>query len=278
MTALLLPPGNHALAKVASAKNRPDSSTTRSVAAARAPAAGIATRAVLPVVATVGPGQEGYVHYFVLTAPDGEEEIQVGIEYPGRQIAWSFPGLGVIVQPFMSAGTIDANGVEYAFRHLYGIRPFPDAESLARLQAHLVRRVAYWVDGETGYCDPSSGAECLSCLGFVMHVLFPGPGSGYPRLPDDFRRTSGPYYSTEDLLLYLAGAQQPTRDARARRIASLTVPDNLREDLFRIAGLATPDSAASGGNVAADRDGATVRRFRSADRAVPRKKNPARQL
>lgn len=278
--AIAFPQGSHATAKPATTRSGADGVAAKSPrpAQARAPGVGTAGRAAAPLSTASGYGDAGYVHYFLLTAPDGTEEIQVGIAYPEQQIAWSFPGMGVVVQPFLSAGVLDAGGVEYAVRHLYGIRPFRDADAMSELQAHLVRRVALWVDGETGYCDPSSGAACLSCLGFAMHVLFPGPGSAYPRLPDDFRRTSGPYYTTDDLLLYLAGLQQPTHDARARRIAGLQLPDVLRADLLRLSGLTAPRATAQAGVGAAGRDAATVRRFRSADRGVQQKKTPARRL
>src|SRR5688572_19803258 len=51
------------------------------------------SRADAPVITTTGTasGNAGFIHYFVITGPDGEPESQVGIEMPDSRIAWSFP-------------------------------------------------------------------------------------------------------------------------------------------------------------------------------------------
>jgi hypothetical protein len=109
------------------------------------------------------------------------------------------------------------------------------------LQKELLYRVMPWVEDETPYCylRPLAGDFCLSCLGFVMRILFPGPTPNYPALPRDFRRMgSDAFYTTEDLLLYLAGLHGiPTLADRLKRIDNLTLPDNLRGELVELAGL-----------------------------------------
>src|SRR5262249_24661274 len=56
--------------------------------------------APVETVDTTRPGQAGYVHFFLLETPEGEGEIQIGIELADGQIAWSFPEIGVGVVPF----------------------------------------------------------------------------------------------------------------------------------------------------------------------------------
>jgi hypothetical protein len=190
------------------------------------------------VVTTASPaaGNAGYVHFFVITGPDGEPETEVGIELPGERIAWSFPGLGVVVHPFTKAGVIFAGGKSYAVEHVYGIRPFADEPAMRVLQQDLARRIAPWE--QTPFCDEErANDECLTCLGFVLRVLFPGPTAGPPALPRDFRGVRSDIYTTEDLLLYLARipVDGPVA-ARLKRIESLSVPEAMREDLQRIAG------------------------------------------
>src|SRR5262249_52412239 len=101
----------------------------------------------------------------------------------------------------------------------------------------------------TPYCNTTERpAElCTSCLGFVLRILFPGRSPAYPALPMDFRRAgSNPYYSTDDLLLYLTGLHAvPGADARAKRIEALGLPEALREDLLALAGSTEAGTAAA---------------------------------
>ncbi|HUP95091.1 MAG TPA: hypothetical protein VM164_09285 [Burkholderiales bacterium] len=201
----------------------------------------LAARANAPFVTvkSTGPGQAGYIHYFVITGPDNEPESHVGIELPGDRIAWSFPETGVAVVSFARSGSITANGKTYAFEHLYGIRPFPDERSMETLQTALAARVAYWVAEKTPYCDEQgdTGRMCVSCLGFVLRVLYPGSTPLLPALPADFKSVRKFTYTTEDLLLYLAGVPlNASPEARMKRIESLTVPADMREQLVRLTG------------------------------------------
>jgi hypothetical protein len=199
-------------------------------------------RADAPVitVAATAPGQAGYVHYFVINGPDGEPESQVGIELPGDLIAWSFPATGVVVSPFIQRGSmIASSGGAYEVEHLYGIRPFPDDGSMRVLQQALASRVQWWLDEKTPYCDQEVPANrlCVSCLGFALRVLYPGAGPLLPSLPADFKSARKNIYSTEDLLLYLAGIPvDATTQTRSKRIAALAVPETMREELARISG------------------------------------------
>jgi len=204
--------------------------------ASRPVTASTGTRAARPVVAVTGvaPGQAGYVHYFILEAPDGTLEIQVGIELPDQRIAWSFPGIGATVSPFIESGVVQAGGKDYDVWHLYGLRPFADDAAMATLAGAVAGRVAPWVAAKTPYCEndgPKSG--CMSCLGLVLRALFPGRTSDYPDLPRDFWRAgSASNYTTRDLLLYLTGMLDlPSREARLQRLAQLTLPAELREDV-----------------------------------------------
>ena len=215
-------------------------SSARSVTLASKPSSGKSPAPVaradkpLATATTAGPGQAGYVHFFLLRLPDDALEIQVGIELPDQRIAWSFPGLGAAVSPFIETGTVKAGEVEYDVWHLYGIRPFPDDASMAALQKQLAERIRPWIEAKTPYCENDGPrAGCMSCLGFVLRALFPGRADGYPALPRDFARAgTGARYTTKDLLLYLTGMLElPTRQARLQRIARLTLPDDLREDL-----------------------------------------------
>src|SRR5687767_8879002 len=146
-----------------------------------------AARTPQPVVTVsgTGPGQAGYIHYFVITGPDGEPESQVGIEMPNDRIAWSFPEMGVVVAPFMRSGQITANGKSFEVEHRYGIRPVGDEQSLRALQRELVNRVAWWVNEKTPYCDEELPPNrlCVSCLGFVLRVLYPGSSPALPAMP-----------------------------------------------------------------------------------------------
>jgi hypothetical protein len=210
----------------------------------------VRTNAPVITTQTTAPGQAGYVHYFLITAPDGGTETQVGIELADQRIAWSVPELGVVVSPFIKSGPHAVNGKIYEVQHLYGIRPFPDDESMLALQKELPYRVIPWVEDQTPYCyvKPPDGEMCLSCLGFVVRVLFPGPTPEYPKLPNDFRRMgSDIYYTTEDLLLYLAGLHGvPTLADRLQRIDNLAIPESLREELIALAGLMNTNNVGTG--------------------------------
>lgn len=214
-------------------------SAPASVPAAKTRPARKAAAATVPtVVAAPGAGQTGYVHYWVITAPEGDEEIQVGIELPDRRIAWSFPGLGVHVAPFIAAGTVDANGRVFRVQHLYGLRPFAHESAMHTLRSDLSRRVSLLVNRRVPYCELNGMTDelCMSCMGFVSQVLFPGETPEYANFPRNFPRVAGEeYHTTEDLLLYLTGLHVPRTDAaRQRRIAALGGPPALREELERL--------------------------------------------
>jgi hypothetical protein len=106
------------------------------------------------------------------------------------------------------------------------------------LQRALASRVQPLVDSKTPFCEERSTSQalCMSCLGFALRVLYPGAGL-LPALPADFKSAHKYAYSTEDLLMYLAGvALDAPRDARSSRIAALIVPESMREELTRISG------------------------------------------
>jgi len=212
--------------------NRPQGGNSRS------PGPATVTRADKPVLAVTatGAGQAGYVHFFIVSHPDETLEIQVGIELPDQRIAWSFPDLGVVVSPFIEAGPMHAGGKEYYVWHQYGIKPFPSDAGMAALRKELVGRVESMVKAEMPYClDDGPRSNCMSCLGFVLRMLFPGRQNDYPNMPRDFWRAGYvSKYSTTDLLLYLTGMLElPTREARLRRLARLSLPKDLREDVER---------------------------------------------
>lgn len=236
------PPQSHP----AIAPRKPRPAISRS--ARPAPAGTVkSTRSNAPVVTVmgVGPGQAGYVHYFVIKPPDGDEETQIGIELPDQRIAWSFPELGVVVSPFIKAGIVQVNGSQYEVQYLYGFRPFPDEESMRKLQAELTTRVTLWVEDATPYCNPQGppGYFCMSCLGFALRVLFPGPTPEYSTLPRDFPRASrNTYYTTEDLLLYLVGLHGPQgKAAKLKRIDELALAEILRDEAIRLVNATAPD-------------------------------------
>jgi hypothetical protein len=210
----------------------------RPATSGRAAAQTMALRSPAEVaVVTSLAGEAGYVHYFVITGPDGEPETQVGIELEDGRIAWSFPEAGVFVAPFMAAGSVSIGNSRYEVEHLYGLRPFRDPASMRALGRELTARIAPYLDDQTPYCDESGNTDrfCLSCLGFVLRVLYPGDTRAFPALPSDFRAARKTLYSTEDLLLYLTGIPvEGPRAARVRRIEALVVPDPLREELTRI--------------------------------------------
>lgn len=192
----------------------------------------------LSVVTATGPNQAGYVHYWMITAPDGESEIQVGIELPDQRIAWSFPGLGVHVAPFIAEGEVDANGRVFQVQHLYGLRPFTNDTSMRSLRSSLMRRVTPLVKQQVPYCELNGVAPglCMSCMGFVSQVLFPGRTPEYANFPSSFTRVDGEsYHTTEDLLLYLTGLSNLRTDAaRKRRMEAIGGPPELQEELARL--------------------------------------------
>lgn len=216
------------------------------------------TRSRLPIAATttVAPGQAGYVHFFIITDPEGELETQLGVELDDQRIAWSVPGIGVNVSPFIASGTIGSGDKLFKVRHLYGIRAFPDDAAMRALQRSMLSRVIPLVEDDTPYCylRPRHGAFCMNCLGFVMRVLFPGPTADFPTLPHDFaRRDADAFYTTEDMLLYLAGMHGiATPAARHQRLAQLDIPQKLRDDLL----LLINDSELNSMKIPADFDSA----------------------
>lgn len=202
----------------------------------------------LSVVTATGPNQAGYVHYWMITAPDGETEIQVGIELPDQRIAWSFPGVGVHVAPFIAEGELDANGKVFQVQHLYGLRPFTNDTSMRSLRSSLMRRVTPLVKQQVPYCELNgTGPDlCMSCMGFVSQVLFPGRTPEYANFPSTLTRIDGEdYHTTEDLLLYLTGLNNLRTDAaRKRRLEAVGGPPALQEELARLtAKLAGPPVA-----------------------------------
>ena len=202
-------------------------------------------------VTSVGPGQAGYVHYFLLTHPDGSLEYQVGIELEDQRVAWSFPNIGVMVSEFIRKGTLDANGMVFKVEHLHGVRPFHRDAQMRVLQKEVTQRVAQWVDNQTPYCLLRERGQpfCLSCGDFVVRILFPGPTPLTPSLPRDFLRVTGPMYTTDDLLLYMVGLHDlPDRAAMLSELAKMHVPAALREDLVAMIG--TDDPAATAAPVA----------------------------
>lgn len=207
-------------------------------AKARTPAVKTVNPPVPAVVAAPGQHQAGYVHYWLITAPNGEEETQVGIELPDQQIAWSFPGLGVHVRPFIAAGEVDAGGKVFQVRHLYGLRPFANDTTMRTLRSSLMRRVTPLVRNKVPYCELNgvTAELCMSCMGFVSQVLFPGKTPEYANFPRNFPRVAGEeYYTTEDLLLYLTGLHVPAAEAvRQRRISAIGGPPALQEELTRL--------------------------------------------
>lgn len=209
---------------------------SRKPAIAQAPAVASAAAKLSPVTAvtSTGPGQAGYVHYFLLTHPDESLEYQVGVELHDQRIAWSVPNAGVIVSEFIKKGTLNANGTLFKIEHLHGVRPFTDEAQMRVLQKELVQRVAQWVDNETPYCLMRKPGEdfCLSCGDFVVRILYPGFSPLAPALPQDFARGNGRAHTTDDLLLYLVGIYNlPDRHAKLSRLATLNLPASMREDI-----------------------------------------------
>lgn len=194
-----------------------------------------ADRATGPqAVTNIGRGQTGYVHYFLVTHPDGTLEDQVGLEMEDQRIAWSFPGAGVMVSPFIKNGVIEAGGKIYRVEHLHGVRPFRAIKDMQTLRQDLGRRVAIWVDNEVPYCvfrEPNQ-PFCLSCGDFVIRVLFPSTNLVSANFPRDFQRAAGETPTTDDLLTYMLGLHNlPDYRSRMSRLASLDLPSTLHQDV-----------------------------------------------
>lgn len=226
-----------------SLKPVPPAVATSPAAAASAPttanskpaiASGAPSTTPVKAVTTVGLGQAGYVHYFLITHPDGDLEYQVGVELHDQRIAWSFPEAGVIVSTFIKAGVLTVNGKTFKVEHLHGIRPFVRDTDMHVLQKELPRRVANWIDDETPYCLLRQPGQpfCLSCGDFVVRILYPGTHPLIPALPRDFLRTTGSAYTTDDLLLYFVGLHGlPDKRAMLNKLATLQIPAVMREDI-----------------------------------------------
>ncbi len=189
-------------------------------------------------------GIPGYVHFFVITNPEGERETQIGIEVEKRKIAWSLLDLGVTTSQFVSTGAIEIRGRAYQIEHLYGLRPFADRHAMAAFERALPARVAEWLDAAVPYCveDQPTDHGCVSCLGFIARLLFPGPVFGaLPVLPPDFRSARKGVYTTEDLLMYLSGIPlAASRERRLDKIQRMDLPENLREELARLSNEVEP--------------------------------------
>lgn len=186
---------------------------------------------------SIGPGQAGYVHYFLITHEDRSLEYHVGIELDDGRIAWSFPNGGVIVSEFIKDGIIDVNGQNFRIEHLHGIRPFASDAQMRTLQRELPQRVAQWVDDGTPYCLSRKPGEefCLSCGDFAVRILYPGALPLYPALPRDFVPAPGAAFSTDDLLLYLVGIYNlPGKHEKLTRLAAMDLPANMRQDIITI--------------------------------------------
>jgi len=194
--------------------------------------------ATAPVVTGPGEGQAGYVHYWLITAPGGDQEIQVGVELPDQRIAWSFPGLGVHVADFVVDGEVGVPGGAFKVQHLYGLRPYASEAAMRTLRSKLMQRVTPLVRKRVPYCELNgvTAELCMSCMGFVSQILFPGRTPDYANFPRNFPRIAGEeYHTTEDLLLYLTGLHVlPNKAARERRIAALGGPPALQEELARL--------------------------------------------
>lgn len=230
-------------AEVKAAPARPAKKPPAVPRAKPAPAAPVAPA----VVSANGAGQSGYVHYWLITAPDGEQETQVGIELPDQRIAWSFPGLGVHVAAFIGDGEVDAHGKIFRVRHLYGLRPFASDTAMRTLRSSLMARLRPLLQQRVPYCELNGVTPglCMSCMGLVSQILFPGRTPEYASFPRNFTRVSGDdYHTTEDLLLYLTGLHALRTDvARRQRMEALGGPPALREELERLSELLAAQQA-----------------------------------
>jgi hypothetical protein len=201
--------------------------------------------AKIRAVTSAGPGQAGYVHYFVITHPDGDLEYQVGVELEDQRIAWSFPTAGVTVSNFIKRGTINVHDKPFQIEHLHGIRPFANDAEMRLLQKALPQRVAQWVDSDTPYCLLRQPGQqfCLSCGDFVVRILYPGNHPLVPALPHDFLRMTGGAYTTDDLLLYLVGLHNlPDKRSMLDKLATLDLPAVMREDIVSMIEGITPST------------------------------------
>ncbi|HTE16458.1 MAG TPA: hypothetical protein VK642_15400 [Burkholderiales bacterium] len=182
-----------------------------------------------------------------MTHPDDSLEYQVGIELDDQRIAWSFPDAGVMVSTFIKNGTLNTNGKLFKVEHLHGVQPFASDSEMRLLQKELPQRVAYWVDNKTPYCLIRQPGQhfCLSCGDFVVRILYPGTHPLIPALPRDFLRTSGPTYTTDDLLLYLVGLHhQPDKHSKLAKLATMDLPAVMRDDIISMIAGSEPDSPA----------------------------------
>ena len=195
-------------------------------------------------VTKVADGQAGYVHYFLITHPDGTLEEQVGIEMEDQRIAWSFPGAGVIVSEFVNNGLLVIDGKKFFIEHLHGIRPFATGVEMQSLKNDLGPRVAFWIDNETAYCVIRQPGEayCLNCGDFVARILFPGLNPQITELPEAFTSNLGNMPTADDLLIYMLGLHElPDAQARLRQLSRLKLPESLRLD---VAAILQPENAA----------------------------------
>jgi len=206
-------------------------------------------------VTDVAAGQAGYVHYFLITHPDGTPEDQVGVELEDQRIAWSFPGAGVMVSEFVKNGILNIAGKTFFIEHLHGIRPFSSPSEMQALRNDLARRVAYWVDEETPYCIFRQPGErhCLNCGDFVASILFPATNSLMIGQPAEFTRTLGDKPTTDDLLIYMLGLHKlPDAKSRLERLAALDLPYSLRIDVTAMLQPDHPTLATAPGATTAD--------------------------
>lgn len=238
-----------------------------------------AARITVPAVATgPGPGQAGYVHYWLITAPDGEEEIQVGIELPDQRIAWSFPGQGATMQSFIGDGEKESAGRLFRVRHLYGLRPFPSDAAMRTLRSNLMRRVNPLVRRQVPYCELNgvTAELCMSCMGFVSQILFPGKTPEYANFPVNFPRVAHEeYFSTEGLLLYLSGLHLARTDAvREQRISAIGGPPELTQELKRLASQMTSPVWLASAEEKTTQSKPSKPRTRAAPKAAPRRSAP----
>lgn len=209
-----------------------------------APVAAADAKLAIHAVTRVADGQAGYVHYFLITHPDGTLEEQVGIELEDQRIAWSFPGAGVSVSEFVNNGLLNIAGERFFIEHLHGIRPFRTTAEMRVLRNELNSRVAFWIDNDTPYCVFRQPSEpfCLNCGDFVARILFPGATPQLVGLPKEFTRTLGDMPTTDDLLIYMLGLHNlPDVKSRLQRLASLKLPESLRLD---VAAMLQPDNTA----------------------------------
>lgn len=226
------------------------------------------------IVTATGEGQTGYVHYWTITAPDGAQEMQVGMELPDQRIIWSFPGVGVTVAPFIANGEYDANGRRFRVVHEYGVRPYRNEAAVQRLQTGIRQRVKPWLDKATPYCELNgeTAEVCVSCFGFVAQVLYPGATRQFARFPRDFPFfVSDEYHTTEDLLLFLTGLHAlPDTAARRRRMAELGGPPALQEELSRLTANLPDHAPTRLANAAATRKPGARTIRRAPKTAIPR--------